>query len=71
MKEEHRQTVFENGVLGKTVWPERDVVTRECRWLHNEQLYDLYSAPNIIHVMKSRRKRQERHVARIGDRRGA
>jgi hypothetical protein len=71
LKEEHRQTLFENGVHWKTVWPERDEVTRECRWLYNELLHDLYSAPNIIHIMKSRRKSQERHVAHIGDRRGA
>ena len=63
--------MFENVMLWKIVWPKRDKVTRECRRLHNQQLYDLYSAPNIIHVIKSRRKRQERNVAHTGDRRGA
>jgi hypothetical protein len=60
--------MFENGVLRKIVWPKRDKVTRECRRLHNEHLYDLYSAPNFIHGIKSRRKRQERNVAHTGDR---
>jgi hypothetical protein len=71
LKEEHRQRVFENGVRGKIVCHKRDEVTRECRRLHNEQLYDLYSASVIIFVIKSRRKRQERYVVGIGDRRGA
>jgi hypothetical protein len=61
--------VFKNGVLGKIVGPKRDKVTRECRRLHNEQVYDLYSAPNIQFI-KSRRMRYG-HVACIGDRRGA
>jgi hypothetical protein len=49
--------------------PKRDEVTEECRRLHNEQLYDLYSS-NIIRVIKSRRMRLARHVARMGERTG-
>ena len=57
LKEEHRQRVFENGVLGKIVVPKRDVVKRECRRLHNNQDYNLKSAPYIIDVIKTRRMR--------------
>ena len=46
--------------------PRRDEVTGELRRLHNEKLSDLYSSPNIVWVIKSRRMRWHRHVARIG-----
>jgi hypothetical protein len=62
--------VFKNGVLGTIVGPKRDEITRECRTLHNGQLYDLYSAPNIIQFIKSRRMRCG-YVACAGDRRSA
>jgi hypothetical protein len=45
--------------------PKRDAVTREWRKLHNEELNDLYS-PNIVRVIKSRRMRWTRYVARMG-----
>jgi hypothetical protein len=51
--------------------PKRDEVTGEWRRLHNEELYDLYSSPNIFRVIKSRRLRWARHVARIGESRSA
>jgi hypothetical protein len=51
--------------------PKRDEVTREWRRLHNKELYALYSSPNIIWVIKSRRLRWAGHVARMGERRGA
>ena len=51
--------------------PKRDEVTVEWRRLHNEELYALYSSPNIIRVIKSRRLRWAGHVACIGERRGA
>jgi hypothetical protein len=43
----------------------------EGRRLHNEELIDLYSSPNIVWVIKSRRMRWAGHVARMGERRGA
>ena len=51
--------------------PERDEVIRERRKLHSEELNDLYSSPNIVQVIKSRRMRWAGHVVRVGDRRGA
>ena len=49
--------VFENRVLRRLFGPKRDGVTREWRKLHNEELRDLYSLPNILRVVKSRRMR--------------
>jgi hypothetical protein len=46
--------------------PKRDQVTGKWRRLHNEELYVLYSSPNIIRVMKSRRLRWAEHVPRMG-----
>jgi hypothetical protein len=42
-----------------------------CRKLHNDDLHDLYSSPNIVRVIKSRRMRWAGHVARMGERKGA
>jgi len=50
--------------------PKRDEVTGEWRKLHNEELRDLYSLPNIVRVVKSRRMRWAEHVARTGEGRG-
>ena len=47
--------VFENMVLRKIFGTRRDEVTGEWRRLHNEELSDLYSSPNIVRVIKSRR----------------
>jgi hypothetical protein len=55
LREEHRLRVFENRVLRRIFGPKRDEVTGECRRLHNKELNDLYSSPNIIQVIKSRR----------------
>jgi hypothetical protein len=55
MREEHRLRVFENRVLRKVFGPKRDEVTGEWRKLHNKELNDLYSLPNIVRVVKSRR----------------
>ena len=51
MREEHRLRVFENRVLRRIFGPKRDVVTREWRKFHNEELNDLYSSPNIVRVI--------------------
>jgi hypothetical protein len=60
---EHRMMVFENRVLRRIFGPRRDEVTRDWRRLHNEELHNLYSPPNIIIMIKSRRMRRARHVA--------
>jgi 16S rRNA U1498 N3-methylase RsmE len=54
---EHRARVFENGLLRRIFGPERGEKTEEWRRLHNEELYAMYSSPNIIRVIKSRRLR--------------
>jgi len=54
----------------KIFGPRRDEVTGEWRRLHNEELKDLYSSPNIVRVIKSRRMRWAGHVARMGEERG-
>jgi hypothetical protein len=58
-------------VLTKISGPKTDKVTRECKTMHNEELYDLSSSTNIIWMSKSRRMRWVGHVARMGERRGA
>ena len=55
LREEHRLRVFENRVLSRIFGPKRDGVTAEWRKLRNEELNDLYSSPNIVRVIKSRR----------------
>jgi hypothetical protein len=52
---ERRLRVFENRVLRRIFGPKRDELTGEWRRLHNEKIYALYSLPNIIRVIKSRR----------------
>jgi hypothetical protein len=52
---ERRLRVFENRVFTRIFGPKRDEVTGEWRRLHNKELNDLYSSPNIIWVIKSRR----------------
>ena len=64
-------SVFENRVLRKILGSKRDEGTGEWRKLHNEELCDLYSSPNITRVIESSRVRWARPVACIGERRGA
>jgi hypothetical protein len=58
-------------VLRRIFGSKRDEVTGKWRRLHNEQLYDLYSSPNIIRVIKSRRLRWAGQIARTAKSRGA
>ncbi|KAJ4445442.1 hypothetical protein ANN_07247 [Periplaneta americana] len=64
LREEHRLRVFENKVLRKIFGAKRDEVTGEWRKLHNTELHSLYSSPDIIRNIKSRRLRWAGHVAR-------
>jgi len=65
LKEECRRRSFENRVLRRIFGPKRDEVTGEWSKLHNEELDDLYSSPNIVQVIKLRRMRWVGHVAHM------
>jgi hypothetical protein len=67
LREERRLRVLENRVLSGIFGPKRDDVTREWRKLHNEELNDLYTSPNVVRVIKSRRMKWAGHVARTGE----
>jgi hypothetical protein len=69
LREERRLRVFENRVLRTLFGPKRDEVTGEWRKLHNEELHILYSSPNIIRQIKSRRMRWAGNVIRMGEER--
>jgi hypothetical protein len=69
LREEHRLRVFENRVLSRIFGPKRDEVTGEWRKLHSEELHILYSSPDIITQIKSRRMRWAEHVAHMGEER--
>jgi hypothetical protein len=65
LREEHRLRVFENRVL-RIFGPKREE-DGSWRKLHNDELHDLYSSPNIVRVIKSRRMRWAGHVACMGE----
>jgi hypothetical protein len=67
LREERKLRVFENRVLRRIFGPKRDEVTGEWRKLHNEELNNTYSTSNNVQVIKSRRLRWARHVARMGE----
>jgi hypothetical protein len=63
--------VSENRVLRRIFDPKRDEVTGDWRKLHNEELHNFYSSPNIIRMIKSRRMKWAGHVARMEEKRNA
>jgi len=66
LREKRRLGLFENRVLRRISGPKRDEVTGEWRKLHNEELNDLYSSPNIVWVIKSSKMKWAGHLAHIG-----
>jgi hypothetical protein len=69
VKEEHKLRVFENRLLRRIFGPKRDGLTGGRRKLHNGELHNLYCSSSIIRIIKSRRMRWARHVARMGEKR--
>jgi hypothetical protein len=69
LREERRLRDFENRMMKRVFGPQWDEVTWEWRKLHNEELNDLYSLPNIVRLVKSRRMKWAGHVARMGKKR--
>jgi hypothetical protein len=67
LREEHRLRVFENRVLRGILGPKRDEVTGEWRKLHSGELHNLYSSPDTIRQIKSRRMSWAGHVAHMGE----
>jgi hypothetical protein len=68
LRDKRRLRVFENRVLRifEPKWEEDGL----WRKLHNDELHNLYSSPNIVRVIKSKRMRLEGHMARMGEERG-
>jgi len=70
LQEEKKLKMSENMMLRRIFGSRRDEVMGEWRRLHNEELNNLYSSPNIVRVIKSRRMRRAGHVAHMSDERG-
>jgi len=70
LQAERKLRVFENMVLRRIFGPRGEEITGEWRRLHNDELNDSYSSPNIVRVIKSRRMRWTGHVARMGEESG-
>jgi hypothetical protein len=68
LKEEHRLRAYEKTMLRRILGPKRDEIKGSWRKLHNEEHHILYSSPNIITIIKSRRMRWVGHVSRMGRR---
>ena len=68
LREKRMLRVFENRVVRRIFGPKRNEVTGEWRKLHNEELNNLYSSPNIIWVIKSKRMPWAGHVTCMGGR---
>jgi hypothetical protein len=71
LREENRPRVFDNRVLRRIFGPKRDDVMGDWRKLHNEELHNLYSSPDIMRMIKSGRMRRAGHAPRMGDKRNA
>jgi hypothetical protein len=69
-REVHRLKVFENRVL-KTFEPKREGILRGWRKVRNEEILNLYSSPNILRMIKSRRMRWTEHVEHMGQKSSA
>jgi hypothetical protein len=67
LREKHRLKVFENRVLRRIFGLKRDEVTGQWRKLHNRELHNFYSSPDIIRHIISRRMRWVGHVASMGE----
>jgi hypothetical protein len=67
LREEHTLRVFDNRILRRMCGPKKGEVIGEWRKSHNEEIHNLYSCPNIIRQIKSRRMRWAGHVARMGE----
>jgi len=63
----HRLRMFENRVMGRIFGHKREEVLGDQRRLHNEDLHNLYTSPNIVTVIESRRMRLADHVACMGE----
>jgi len=71
LREEHRLRVFDGRTQKKKFGSKKYELTVEWRRLHNEEIHDIDSLPNIFRVLKSRRMRLARHVAHMGRRRAS